>query len=232
MIQISVENLLRIGKNLAMDYFIKILMKCSSSILQINLTLENHLIKSQRKKKEDSFTHFINLLAEHGDLVRWKSVIANHRPKHLKDYLIHPYILPGFSDAGAHNRNMSFHDATLQLLKLGLKSPGWCPMERLVSRVTGEPGVWMGMTDVGILDVGKIADVIIVNPDKLVEDGVLGDEIESYDPETDGELRLVRSSEGVVELVVIGGKIAMENGEFVKEFGKQRFGRAIRRIQN
>src|SRR5262245_33274799 len=44
---------------------------------------------------------FLDLTAEHGDALRWRTVIGNDRPFAVKEILAHPDTQPGFSDAGA-----------------------------------------------------------------------------------------------------------------------------------
>ena len=54
---------------------------------------------------------FLDLVVEHGTALRWRTTISNHRPEVLKKMAREPGIQMGFSDAGAHLRNM----AVLQL---------------------------------------------------------------------------------------------------------------------
>jgi N-acyl-D-aspartate/D-glutamate deacylase len=59
---------------------------------------------------------FLDVLVENGERnVRWTTVVANHRPKHLDKLAADPSIHMGFSDAGAHLRNMAFYNFSLRL---------------------------------------------------------------------------------------------------------------------
>ena len=49
--------------------------------------------------------------------LRWRTTISNHRPKVLRKMAQNPGVQMGFSDAGAHLRNMSFYNFGLRLLK-------------------------------------------------------------------------------------------------------------------
>ena len=61
---------------------------------------------------------FLDVLVENGERnVRWTTTVANHRPKHLNALAVDPSIHMGFSDAGAHLRNMAFYNYALRLLK-------------------------------------------------------------------------------------------------------------------
>src|SRR5690348_11180221 len=50
---------------------------------------------------------FLDLVVEHGTKIRWRTTISNHRPKYLEKLGRDPGVQIGFSDAGAHLRNMS-----------------------------------------------------------------------------------------------------------------------------
>jgi N-acyl-D-aspartate/D-glutamate deacylase len=45
-------------------------------------------------------------------------VVANDRPDELEWIVSHPDVLLGFSDAGAHLRNMAYYNFPLRLLRL------------------------------------------------------------------------------------------------------------------
>jgi len=56
-------------------------------------------------------TRSSTVLVENGERnVRWTTIVANHRPKHLDRLAAEPSIHMGFSDAGAHLRNMAFYN--------------------------------------------------------------------------------------------------------------------------
>ena len=60
---------------------------------------------------------FLDLVLEHGTDLRWRTTISNHRPKVLRKMAQNPGVQMGFSDAGAHLRNMAFYNFGLRLLK-------------------------------------------------------------------------------------------------------------------
>ncbi|GKT28185.1 amidohydrolase family protein, partial [Aduncisulcus paluster] len=60
---------------------------------------------------------FLDLVLEHGTAIRWRTTISNHRPEVLKQLAQDPGIQIGFSDAGAHLRNMAFYNFGLRLLR-------------------------------------------------------------------------------------------------------------------
>lgn len=60
---------------------------------------------------------FPDLVLEHGTALRWRTTISNHRPEVLEQMAAEPGIQFGFSDAGAHLRNMAFYNFGLRLLR-------------------------------------------------------------------------------------------------------------------
>ncbi len=65
---------------------------------------------------------FLDLQAEFGNDLRWYTVVGNDRLRELEYVVDHPAVLIGFSDAGAHLRNMAYYDFPLHLLRLVLQA--------------------------------------------------------------------------------------------------------------
>ncbi len=60
---------------------------------------------------------FLDLVGQYGSELRWYTVMGNDRPGPLASILDYPGSLIGFSDAGAHLRNMAFYNFPLRMLK-------------------------------------------------------------------------------------------------------------------
>ncbi|HEV3138251.1 MAG TPA: amidohydrolase family protein [Pirellulales bacterium] len=178
-----------------------------------------------RAEGREQLDFFMDLLAEHDSAIRWKTVVTNDRALQRQFLFTHDSTLPGFNDSGAHVRNMAFQDGGLQMLQQVLMNPGLMPIEKAISKLTGQSAEWLGL-DAGLLRPGAWADVIVVDPEKLQKG--LGPPIEHYDEGLHGAMRMVKRSDGVVRQVLVGGRLAFENGQFVPEFGRQRFGRLLR----
>ena len=73
----------------------------------------------------------------------------------------------GFSDAGAHLRNMAFYNFPLRLLKRTRDAhragKPFLTIERAVYRLTGELAEWFGI-DAGTLRQGDRADFVVIDP--------------------------------------------------------------------
>lgn len=178
--------------------------------------LSFHEIAARRGR--DVVEVFLDLCAEHGDALRWRTVIGNDRPHAVKEILAHPDTSPGFSDAGAHLRNMAFYNFPLLMLRLALRD-GFVSVERAVHRLTGEIAEFYGL-DAGRLAVGSRADVAVVDPAAL--DDSLDGIHEGTMPEFGGWMRLVRRNPAAVPYVLVNGRVSAERGE-LREVGHGRF---------
>lgn len=168
---------------------------------------------------------FIDLISEYDEHIRWHSVIANDRPAEMRRYLQHPYIQLGFSDAGAHNRNLAFQNSHLWFLRDCLLHSDALPVEKAVWRITGELADWFGL-DAGYLQEGRVADVLVLDPHALNTD--LSGPQETTDPRFDGAMRMVTRSGRAVQQVIVGGQRVLDQGRPHPEFEQRRFGRLLR----
>jgi N-acyl-D-aspartate/D-glutamate deacylase len=173
---------------------------------------------------------FLDLVATYGDALRWFTVMANDRPEELDFICQHPDVLMGFSDAGAHLRNMAHYNFPLRLLRrvreAERRGRPIMSVERAVHRLTGEIGQWLGM-DAGVLAQGKRADVVVVNPEGLDEKVDMATEapMENFG----GFVRLVRRNDAAVKSVLISGREAVRDGDVTPPLGRERgFGRVLR----
>lgn len=172
---------------------------------------------------------FLDLVVEHGEKLRWRTTISNHRPEVLKKMAQSPTIQMGFSDAGAHLRNMAFYNSGLRLLRHARDAEKsgrpFISMERAVHRLTGELGEWYGI-DAGTLREGDRADIVVIDPDKLDEslDRYAEHPVESYG----GLSRMVNRNDETVTAVLVSGKLAFAAGKATPALGKERFGQFLR----
>ncbi len=165
---------------------------------------------------------FLDVLVEHGERnVRWTTTVANHRPTLLNKLANEPSIHMGFSDAGAHLRNMAFYNFSLRLLKRTLEAyrdgKPFMTIERAVHRLTGEVAEWFGL-DAGTLREGDRADFVVIDPAGLDEsvDSYHEAKVPFY-----GDLsRMVNRNDAAVVATGVGGAIVFRNGEFREGYGK------------
>ncbi len=165
---------------------------------------------------------FLDVLVENGERnVRWTTIVANHRPKHLDALAKDPSIHMGFSDAGAHLRNMAFYNFSLRLLKRvrDAERAGrpFLTIERAVHRLTAEVADWFGL-EAGTLREGDRADFVVIDPDGLDEsvDAYHEEKVPFY-----GDLsRMVNRNDAAVIATGVNGAVVFRRGEFRDGYGK------------
>ncbi|MEZ0580745.1 amidohydrolase family protein [Nocardioides sp. MH1] len=172
---------------------------------------------------------FLDLVVEHGTKVRWRTTISNDRPEVLDRLATSPGVQLGFSDAGAHLRNMAFYNFGLRLLRRvrDAEEAGrpFMTVEHAVHRLTGELADWYGL-DAGHLRVGDRADVVVVDPTALDErlDEYAESPVVSY-----GNLsRMVNRNDDAVVAVLVNGEHVFGLGEAAEVLGTRRTGRFLR----
>jgi N-acyl-D-aspartate/D-glutamate deacylase len=172
---------------------------------------------------------FLDLVVEHGTALRWRTTISNHRPEVLKKLARDPGVQMGFSDAGAHLRNMSFYNFGLRLLrhvydaqKAGMP---FMTIEQAVHRLTGELADWYQI-DAGHLRMGDRADLVIVDPVHLDDslDSYAEEKVEQYG----GLSRMVNRNDDTVNAVLVGGQAVFLNGQRTEVLGTERTGSFLR----
>jgi len=172
---------------------------------------------------------FLDLVLEHGSALRWRTTISNHRPEVLKKLARDSGIQMGFSDAGAHLRNMAFYNMGLRLLRHVRDSARsgvpFMTIEQAVYRLTGELADWYRI-DAGHLRVGDRADFVIIDPAHL--DSALDTYAEDPVDQYGGLPRMVNRNDDTVTAVFVGGRAVFLGGEPTELVGTRRTGRFLR----
>lgn len=172
---------------------------------------------------------FLDLVLEHGREVRWRTTISNHRPEVLKQMAAEPGIQMGFSDAGAHLRNMAFYNSGLRLLRhvrdAERAGTPFLTVERAIHRMTGELAEWYQL-DAGHLRIGDRADLLILDPEKL--DDRLDAYAEDTVPQYGGMTRMVNRNDDTVTAVFVGGRAVFLDGAPTPLVGARRTGSFLR----
>jgi N-acyl-D-aspartate/D-glutamate deacylase len=174
---------------------------------------------------------FLDVLVENGERnVRWTTIVANHRPKQLNKLAAEPSVHMGFSDAGAHLRNMAFYNFGVRMLKRTRDAyragAPFLSTERAVHRLTGELAEWFGI-DAGTLREGDRADFVVIDPAGLNEsvDGYYEEEVPFYG----GLRRMVNRNDEAVVATGINGAVVFRKGQFRDGYGQSvKSGRYLR----
>ncbi|WP_314036174.1 amidohydrolase family protein [Dietzia sp. CH92] len=181
-----------------------------------------------RARKLHPADAYLDLVVEYGTDFRWTTTIANAREKVANRLVNTPGVTIGFSDAGAHLRNMAFYNFGVRLLErvhqAQRRGRPFLSTEQAVHKLTGELAEFYRL-DAGRLEVGARADVVVIDPDGL--DGESLDYHEEAMPEFGGIRRMVNRNDRAVAATIIGGRVVWSDGEFApgygREFGAGRF---------
>lgn len=172
---------------------------------------------------------FLDLVVEHGGKVRWRTTISNHRPEVLDRLAADPGVQLGFSDAGAHLRNMAFYNFGLRFLRRVRDAADagrpFLSVEQAVHRLTGELADWYGL-DAGHLRAGDRADVVVLDPTRL--DDSLDAYQESPIASFDNLPRMVNRNDDTVTAVFVAGVRVFGDGAPAEVLGTRRTGRFLR----
>ena len=179
---------------------------------------------------KDEVEYFLDLIQKHGSDLKWIAVAANDRPEVLNWIVQHPDVHIGFSDAGAHLKNISIYNfgpALLNLVQSRLKEgKKTMSIGKAVHKMTKELADWYLMPNIGSIEVGKQADITIIDPTHLTD--AVYDLKEAPMPGLPDYLRIVRRNEGAVPYVFINGTMAWEKGAATDDLGKRKLGQVLR----
>ena len=159
----------------------------------------------------------LDLTVEHGARLRWRTVVANDREEVLDRMQRSPNVQIGFSDSGAHLRNMAFYNSGLRMLER-VHQRRSMPVEAAVRRLTGELADWYGL-DAGYLRNGKRADIAVIDPAGF--GGASAAYAEAPYPGALGFKRMVNRNDALVSATIVGGQIVYNEGEFAPGFGTE-----------
>lgn len=174
----------------------------------------------------DDAEFMMHLLRRYDRQFRWAMTTANTRREILKQLLLDENTLPGFNDSGAHLTNMAFFDGNLRTLQLA-QEDGLETVAKQVRRLTRDPAALFNL-DVGTLDLGAQADVILIDPAAL----------RAYDPQASTVMQhrdifenpqMVNRPDGIVTQVIIAGQIAWDGKQYTPVHGRDRLGRVLTR---
>ena len=168
----------------------------------------------------DPLDAFLDLQSTYGNDLRWYTVVANANAEHLEWIMAHPAALIGFSDAGAHLRNMAFYNFGLRMLKrvrdAERSGRPFMSVEQAVHRLTGEIADFLRI-DAGRLRAGSRADIVVIDPRHLDE---RVEEIhEAPMPGFEGLRRLVRRNDETVRAVFVNGRLAWDGSAAADDLG-------------
>jgi N-acyl-D-aspartate/D-glutamate deacylase len=138
---------------------------------------------------------------------RFTSVLANNDPEAIAWLLPQDTVLLGLADSGAHVTQLCDACFATDLLGNWVRDKEVMPLEHAIHKLTGEPAAVFGLHDRGTLEVGKAADVVVFDFEK-VGPGPLR---RIRDFPADGERLVADRPEGMSH-VVVNGTVIREDG--------------------
>lgn len=180
-----------------------------------------------KANNQDTIDYFLDSIAKYGDDLSWYTVVGNDRPEELNWIITQPDCHIGFSDAGAHLKNMAHYNFPLRMLKLvrdrRLAHQKAMTIGEAIRKLTSELADWY-LLDRGRLAKGKAADVVIIDPNYLNDD--LDQTSEEGMPLLPSFKRLVRRNDAAVPYVFVNGKLAWTDGAM--QNAEEGFGKVLR----
>ncbi|MFS3128468.1 N-acyl-D-amino-acid deacylase family protein [Nocardioides sp. Bht2] len=175
-----------------------------------------------RERKLHPVDCFLDLVVEYGTDFRWTTVIANAREKVANRLVNTPGVTIGFSDAGAHLRNMAFYNFAVCLLdrmhRAEQQGKPFISPEQAVYKLTGELADFYRL-DAGRIREGDRADLVVIDPAGL--DGSVDDYHEAPLVELGGIRRMVNRNDAAVAATLIAGEVVWADGAFAPGFGTE-----------
>jgi N-acyl-D-aspartate/D-glutamate deacylase len=154
---------------------------------------------------------------------RFTSVLANNDPDAIAWLLPQDTVLLGLADSGAHVTQLCDACFATDLLGNWVREKEVMPVEHAIHKLTGEPAAVFGLHDRGTIEVGKAADVVVFDFEK-VGPGPLR---RIRDFPADGE-RLVADRPEGMNHVVVNGTVIREGGNPVDAALGDRPGKLLR----
>ena len=140
---------------------------------------------------------------------RFRMPVANADETVVEELLKNPNTVLGLSDAGAHASQLC--DACLPTYLLGhwVRDKKALRFEEAIRMLTSRPAEVFGIRDRGLLQVGKPADVVIIDPATVNAGG-----LERVYDQPAGQDRLISKAAGI-DAVIVNGRVLRRGGEDV-----------------
>jgi len=132
---------------------------------------------------------------------------VNADPEAVAEILNYPNALIGLSDGGAHVQFQAGFGYSTRLLAEWVREKQAMSLETAVKRLTFESASIFGLHDRGLLQPGKVADIVIFDPETVRP---LPNEVVHDFP--GGAMRMRQPAEGI-RMTIVNGQVLMEDGK-------------------
>jgi N-acyl-D-aspartate/D-glutamate deacylase len=130
----------------------------------------------------------------------------------LREILADPHLMPGVSDGGAHTKFITVGRFPTEFLTELVRDNQMCSLEHAHYRLSALPARTVGLQDRGTLEIGKAADIVVYDLDKLA----IGPMEVAYDFPGD-EWRRIQKAFGY-RYVVVNGEITIEDDKETRTY--------------
>jgi len=154
---------------------------------------------------------------------RFWSVLANDNPEAIAYLLPRDDVLLGLADSGAHVSQLCDACFTTHLLAYWVRERNVMSMEQAVHKLTEEPARVFGLSDRGVVEVGRAADLVAFDAETVGPGPVR----RVVDFPASGERLTADSPEGVIHTLVNGVPIRIDGAD-VRQESSVRPGRVLR----
>jgi N-acyl-D-aspartate/D-glutamate deacylase len=148
----------------------------------------------------------LDLSLEDDLTTRFWSVLANDDPDGIAWLLPRDNVLLGLADSGAHVSQLCDACFATDLLGNWVREREVMPLERAIHKLTAEPAAVYGLTDRGVVEPGRAADLVVFDPDTVAP----GPLRRVRDFPADGERLTADAPVGVTHTLVNGVPIRLD----------------------
>jgi N-acyl-D-amino-acid deacylase len=137
--------------------------------------------------------------------VRFRMPVANADEDSVEELLKHKDTVLGLSDAGAHASQLCDGCYSTHLLSRWVREKKVLTIEEAIRMLASRPAEVFGITDRGLLAVGRPADVVVIDMDT-----VGASPLKRVNDLPAGEERLISEATGI-DVVIVNGALLREN---------------------
>ena len=128
---------------------------------------ERPVVEVAAERGVDPVDLVLDLSIESGLTARFRFAFLNHDQSEVRDLIQDPNTVITLSDAGAHADQLCDACFSPPLLGHWVREQGALTLERAVHALTARPAKLMGLSDRGLLALGRPADVVVFDPETV-----------------------------------------------------------------
>ncbi len=156
---------------------------------------------------KDPIDALLDIAVADGLKATFFSLPANASLDGFRDLMLDPYVIPGVSDGGAHTRFLTAGRYPTETIIRATRENDILSLEDVHWKLSALPAYCAGFTDRGTLEVGKAADVVVYDFDRLAITPV--EKVHDFPA---GEWRRVQRAVGY-RYVLVNGQVTIENDQ-------------------